>query len=644
MMNAETLRLRTLAAACVTCLILVSCKATTEKAGTSCTVVSNGDHTSTIRCPDGTHVTVSDGAAGTSCSIADNGDGTKTISCADGTVVTVGDGAPGSNKIGVADLHGLEFLLSRPAALEARTLAQLEITGASAAADGHAQVDFTVHDAEGVPVLALDGAAAAIARLAPPPTGEASTRWIPYGWRVETVSGDAFPRPAGSQRAAGGPGRRRRAREPRRRLVHLPPFARPPHRGAGGHPGRLRAQPAPSRGARGPTRGRRERRHVRVRPRRFPAGRGPRPGLHGGVPRLPRARVAVARRRRARRRWVRDLPCPRRGRCAGGRVARPEGDDSQDPHGRTAPFGRGTGRGPVGDGRQRHLRAVGRGRSPAHVVEVQLPGSRRELREVPRRRARRRPARVGARPRRVRLVPRRRGPRLRGQPPRRCAGLRRQLRPVPRAERRHRPRHRGAPVVDQGSQERPRVRARPLAVAARERPVLHGDRGADGHARPEAERRRVRRPPPSAWVGPGVHPDRKPGRLPGRRGRQVRDDQLLRPRPARRAEPGPDDEGARAGSRELDRTVHLRGAHERHRDPRPGRRRLPERRVGDPDSRHGDGVDPGCHLHLRRARDAPQRKHAVRRPRHRVHPERPSRAPQPKSRARLLESGSRQGT
>ena len=198
MMNAGPLRLPTLAAACITCLILVSCKATSDKAGNSCTVASNGDHTSTIHCPDGTHVTISDGAAGTSCSIADNGDGTKTISCADGTVVTVGDGAPGSNKTRVADLHGLEFLLSRPAALEARTLAQLEITGASAAVDGHAQVDFTVHDADGVPVLALDGAAAAIARLAPPPTGEASTRWIPYGWRVETVSGAAFPRPAGS--------------------------------------------------------------------------------------------------------------------------------------------------------------------------------------------------------------------------------------------------------------------------------------------------------------------------------------------------------------------------------------------------------------------------------------------------------------
>ena len=63
--------------------------------GTSCTVTDNGDGTVTIRCDDGTSVTVSDGADGTSCTIADNGDGSSTITCEDGTSVTIADGENG---------------------------------------------------------------------------------------------------------------------------------------------------------------------------------------------------------------------------------------------------------------------------------------------------------------------------------------------------------------------------------------------------------------------------------------------------------------------------------------------------------------------------------------------------------------------
>ncbi|MFC1609458.1 hypothetical protein ACFL6C_00740 [Myxococcota bacterium] len=58
-------------------------------AGTSCSVLDNGDGTKTISCEDQTSVTVSDG---TSCSVLDNGNGTKTISCEDQTSVTVSDG------------------------------------------------------------------------------------------------------------------------------------------------------------------------------------------------------------------------------------------------------------------------------------------------------------------------------------------------------------------------------------------------------------------------------------------------------------------------------------------------------------------------------------------------------------------------
>ncbi len=53
----------------------------------SCSVTDNGDGTSTITCDDGTSTTV---GGDDSCSIAANGDGTSTITCDDGTSVVVG--------------------------------------------------------------------------------------------------------------------------------------------------------------------------------------------------------------------------------------------------------------------------------------------------------------------------------------------------------------------------------------------------------------------------------------------------------------------------------------------------------------------------------------------------------------------------
>ncbi len=65
--------------------------------GAPCTVVDNGDGTSTITCGDGTSTIVGGtGTPGTSCTVVDNGDGTKTITCEDGTSVTIADGTTGA--------------------------------------------------------------------------------------------------------------------------------------------------------------------------------------------------------------------------------------------------------------------------------------------------------------------------------------------------------------------------------------------------------------------------------------------------------------------------------------------------------------------------------------------------------------------
>jgi predicted CXXCH cytochrome family protein len=76
------------------------------------------------------------------------------------------------------------------------------ITGATASAAGQVTVDFTVHDGQGSAVTGVAGLRATIAQLAPPPTGEAATRWVPYIYRVQTVSGSAtgdWPNPDGTQ-------------------------------------------------------------------------------------------------------------------------------------------------------------------------------------------------------------------------------------------------------------------------------------------------------------------------------------------------------------------------------------------------------------------------------------------------------------
>lgn len=180
--------------------------------GSSCTVTSNGDGTSTITCEDGTTVIVNDGTDGASCTIVDNGDGTKTITCEDGTRVTIEDGEPGQNggDVEITDLHGEDFLQSTGEFAEGKFFADAVITSATADAAGQVVVEFRVERAGGAPVVNLDRVNANIAKLVPVPFlappepqppggGDLTSKWIPYLYRTETVSGDSYPNPAGTR-------------------------------------------------------------------------------------------------------------------------------------------------------------------------------------------------------------------------------------------------------------------------------------------------------------------------------------------------------------------------------------------------------------------------------------------------------------
>ena len=95
-------------------IALVGAACDSSSGGTDpCSVTNNGDGTYTLRCPDGTTVTLSDGEPGEPgddgepgepgepgddgepCTAVDNGDGTYTVTCPDGTEVTLSDGEPG---------------------------------------------------------------------------------------------------------------------------------------------------------------------------------------------------------------------------------------------------------------------------------------------------------------------------------------------------------------------------------------------------------------------------------------------------------------------------------------------------------------------------------------------------------------------
>lgn len=170
--------------------------------GTSCTVQSNDAGVKLITCEDGTTATILDGRNGASCTVVDNNDGSKTLRCEDGTVVTVRDGESAASAA-VADHHGEDFVLSSTGVATGQYPAEAIITGASASAAGVVTVDFRVSRPGGAPVVDVPSVRATIARLgsidfAPPMSGPQFTRWVPYVYRTETVSGAIYPNPPGT--------------------------------------------------------------------------------------------------------------------------------------------------------------------------------------------------------------------------------------------------------------------------------------------------------------------------------------------------------------------------------------------------------------------------------------------------------------
>lgn len=126
--------------------------------------VSDADGGKLIRCDDGTTALVTNGANGSSCSITDNGDGSKTIRCGDGTTVTVRDGVNAA-AARVLDRHGEDHVQSSGELAAGKFLVEAVITGASASDAGVVTVDFRVRRPNGTPVVDVASVSANVARL-----------------------------------------------------------------------------------------------------------------------------------------------------------------------------------------------------------------------------------------------------------------------------------------------------------------------------------------------------------------------------------------------------------------------------------------------------------------------------------------------
>ncbi len=129
--------------------------------GQSCTLVDNGNGTSTITCPGGTSVTVPTGAKGTSCTVVANPDGTRTITCSDGTSVVVTNAAIDYQVMTSDELKASAMIAS--------------ISSVTIPADGRPVIKLKVTERHGLGVRNL--APAQLASPAPP------NPLLPISWR-----------------------------------------------------------------------------------------------------------------------------------------------------------------------------------------------------------------------------------------------------------------------------------------------------------------------------------------------------------------------------------------------------------------------------------------------------------------------------
>jgi predicted CXXCH cytochrome family protein len=171
--------------------------------GATCSVGSEDGGLRVISCSDGTRVSVAPGRDGVTCSVSSDLDaGVRTIRCSDGTSATVNDGRNGATGLGVRipGTHGTQHLLTSGAYADgAKTRVRATITAAAATPEGRVTVDFRVVDAANRPVTNVASITANIAKLRNALPSEGSNRWIPYIYRQQTVTGTgSWPAPAGT--------------------------------------------------------------------------------------------------------------------------------------------------------------------------------------------------------------------------------------------------------------------------------------------------------------------------------------------------------------------------------------------------------------------------------------------------------------
>ena len=171
--------------------------------GMSCTLSTDDAGMRTIRCADGTSVSVTNGT-NANCTVTSSDAGVTTVRCSDGTTATVNNGSNGMNGtnglgIRVTDLHGNAHLLSTGEyANGAKILAVATISSATADADGLVTVNFRVEDRAHHAISTVPSISANIAKLVPATAAETSNHWMPYIWQTETATAGAWPAPAGT--------------------------------------------------------------------------------------------------------------------------------------------------------------------------------------------------------------------------------------------------------------------------------------------------------------------------------------------------------------------------------------------------------------------------------------------------------------
>ncbi|MBI5513338.1 MAG: OmcA/MtrC family decaheme c-type cytochrome [Deltaproteobacteria bacterium] len=168
--------------------------------GSSCSVAAADGGDRVVTCTDGTRVTVPAGRDGVACTVTTQMDsGVRTIRCNDGTSATVNNGRDGLNTL-VRSFHGTRHLLSSGNYLNGnKRRVQATITAATATPEGRVTVDFRVEELDRRPVTDLASVSANIAKLQPQGRDQGSNRWVPYIYRQQVVTGTgSWPAPAGT--------------------------------------------------------------------------------------------------------------------------------------------------------------------------------------------------------------------------------------------------------------------------------------------------------------------------------------------------------------------------------------------------------------------------------------------------------------